>query len=599
MGRLVLVWRLVSGDIARRKPQSTLLVVMIATTTTTLTLGLALHGITDNPFTHTRAATRGPDVVAMDGVWGFAHPPGAFPGSLARFEALTRAPGVAGSSGPYPIAFPQLTTRGLRVEVLAEGRDAEWAAVDQPLLIAGRWVRPGGVVIERAFADALGVHIGQSIRLDGRSFRIAGIALTTSQSVYPEGFGQVWLTGADLRRVEVADRPAGYMLNLKLADPATAPGFAAEHAAPLASAQAWQAWSLQSWQDIRTGDLKVITAEQGVLLTVSWLLAVLAIATIAVLVGGRMAEQTRRVGLLKAVGATPRLIAVILLAENLLLALAAAAVGLAAGRLLAPTLIQTGSGLLGTATSSPLTLASAALMVLVAVFVAAAATIAPVVGGARTSTITALNEPAQPPQRRPWLIAISSQLPVPLLLALRLVARRTRRTVLAAASLAIAVTMVVVTLILQHDINTKNPSVGHHAGMLPGTFMVDRLSHLVFLLSAIMIVLAAISTIITTWATVIDSQRATALARSLGATPRQITAGLATAQLLPALVAACLGIPVGLGLYRLADHGGHVSAPVSWLVAVIPGTLIAVAALTAIPARIGANRPVAEVLRSD
>ncbi len=38
----------------------------------------------------------------------------------------------------------------------------------------------------------------------------------------------------------------------------------------------------------------------------SWLLAILAVASVAVLVGGRMAEQLRRVGLLKAVGCTPR-----------------------------------------------------------------------------------------------------------------------------------------------------------------------------------------------------------------------------------------------------------------------------------------------------
>jgi putative ABC transport system permease protein len=68
----------------------------------------------------------------------------------------------------------------------------------------------------------------------------------------------------------------------------------------------------------------------------------------------------------------------------------------------------------------------------------------------------------------------------------------------------------------------------------------------------------------------------------------------------PARSRACLGIPLGLALYQLA--GGHVSEaspPVLWLLAVIPGTLIVVAALTAIPARIGANRAVADVLRSE
>jgi hypothetical protein len=39
--------------------------------------------------------------------------------------------------------------------------------------------------------------------------------------------------------------------------------------------------------------------------------------------------------------------------------------------------------------------------------------------------------------------------------------------------------------------------------------------------------------------------------------------------------------------------------PVLSMVATIPATLLAIAILTAIPARVGADRPVAEVLRSE
>lgn len=75
-------------------------------------------------------------------------------------------------------------------------------------------------------------------------------------------------------------------------------------------------------------------------------------------------------------------------------------------------------------------------------------------------------------------------------------------------------------------------------------------------------------------------------------------AGLTVAQLIPGLVGACLGISAGLALYQAA--GGHeATPPVLWLLAVIPGTLIVVAVLTAIPARFGATRSAAEVLRSD
>ena len=57
MGRALLIWRLVAGDIRRRPAQAALLAVMIVTTTTTLTLGLALRQVTDSPFARTRART--------------------------------------------------------------------------------------------------------------------------------------------------------------------------------------------------------------------------------------------------------------------------------------------------------------------------------------------------------------------------------------------------------------------------------------------------------------------------------------------------------------------------------------------------------------
>ncbi|MGH2883218.1 MAG: FtsX-like permease family protein, partial [Solirubrobacteraceae bacterium] len=351
------------------------------------------------------------------------------------------------------------------------------------------------------------------------------------------------------------------------------------------------------WQQIRSADAEVITVERKVLLVSSWLLAMLAIASIAVLVGGRMAEQTRRVGLLKAVGATPRLIAAVLLAENLLLALAAALVGVAAGRLLAPLITNPGSCLVGSPGSPSLTITSVGVVGLSAVALAAAATIATAIRGARTSAIRALNDPARPPKRNARLIEISGRVPVPLLLGLRLIARRPRRTLLAAASLTIAAAMIVATVTLEHHTSQLNSGAGRLPGTLPGSSVTDHISHVVLILSATLVALAAISTIFTTWSAVIDAQRPTAVARALGATPPQVSAGLTTAQLLPALAAGCLSIPVGLGLYALAGGGaGIADAPALPLLAVIPGTLLVVAALTAVPARIGARRSVAVIL---
>ena len=589
MGRLLLVFRLVIGDIKRRRVQSVLLLVMIVTTTTTLTLGLAIRGAADSPWARTRAATKGPDVVAI-----FSPGPGYNAGTFTQFSALRRARGVIDSSGPYPLAFPaQLAWGGIRVLVQAEGRDHAPVAVDQPLITAGSWVRRGGVVIEQALADALGVHVGNTIRLNARPFQVTGIALTTSQAFYPESTpGLVWLTRADTTPLAAKSQPLNYVLNLKLINPAAAATFANSYPSDTA-------WFLQPWQQVRESDGKVIAIEQQVLLIVSWLLAMLAIASIAVLVGGRMAEQTRRVGLLKAVGGTPRLVAVVLLAENLLLALTAAVVGLAAGELLAPLLTRAGNGLLGSPGSPSLTVISVVLVACLAAAVATAATIVPAIRGARTSTIRALNDPAHPPRRRPRLIAISARLPVPLLLGIRLVARRPRRSILAAASLLIAVAMIVAALTLQHQIDARGAQAVS-TGILPGELarrprQPPRLHpqrdprhprrhqhnrhHL-------------------------DDRDRRPTSHRTRPRPRrdtrQISAGLATAQLLrlwPASASASrrgLGStswPAGTPLRRPAEN--------LWLLADIPATLLVVAGLTAIPAHIGAHRSIAQTLAAE
>ena len=64
MGRVLLVGRLAARDLRRRPAEAALLLLAIMAATTTLTLGLVLHGVTDDPYESTREATAGPDVVA-------------------------------------------------------------------------------------------------------------------------------------------------------------------------------------------------------------------------------------------------------------------------------------------------------------------------------------------------------------------------------------------------------------------------------------------------------------------------------------------------------------------------------------------------------
>jgi putative ABC transport system permease protein len=623
-GQLLIISRLVIRDLRYRSAQAVLMLVAITAATTVLSLAFALHGVTNRPYQQTMAATRGPDAVALlGGPQGMGHVPGHAPQNFgvppprqiqAEARSLISAPGVTGHSGLYPVASVILRLGHVAAPAEAEGRDHSPAALDRPYLTAGSWVRPRGVVLERTFAEALGASVGDRVTLNGRPYMVAGIAVTAASAPYPNmcfppggncvfdlptmsplataNTGLVWTTEPDARALASAAAPLAFLLDLKLKDPATAQRFVSAYNTAHRLAGSGQ---FVSWQSIGYDDGLLVQDAQQVLTPGAWLLALLAIASVAVLAGGRMSEQATRVGLLKAVGGTPGLVAWVLLAENVVLALVAAAAGLLAGWLAAPLITSPGAGLVGAPGSPSISVADAGLVVAVALAVALASTLVPGIRAARVSTVTALAEQVRPPRRRGAVIRVSRRLPAPLLLGLRVIARRPRRAVLTAASIAVTETGLVAVLTFHAAAGARlNPA---SSGL--GDPVVDRDEQMLVVLTVALVALAVLNAIVTAWATVLETRRSTALARALGALPRQLSAGLVTAQLLPALPGALLGIPLGIGLFALANGGGTratVIPPVWWLVAAVLGTMIALAGLTAIPARIDVRRPIAPVL---
>jgi ABC-type lipoprotein release transport system permease subunit len=590
VGKVLLVFRLVIGNLRQRPTQAILIVIAIVAATATLTLGFALHGVsTGQSYATTRAATDGPDAVATN----------VSRSELHSYLALESDAGVTAHSGPYPVASVVLQTHGLAAGVEAEGRLESLAAIDQPKVTSGNWVRSGGIVVERSFANALGIHDGDRVGLDGRWFRVVGIAVTAAQPPYPEtgymdhnpklGYdpGLAWLTESDARSLATSSQPLSYTMNLQFAKSTEAQQFVDLHGG---------AWT--SWQQIAAQDAKMATNEQLVLLVGSWLLGLLALASMAVMVGGLMASQTRRVGLLRAVGATPGFVAAALLAEFLLLALIGSVAGLVVGWLASPQLTKPSffTGLIGATPVPPPTSSTVVLVMGGAIAMAVIATLVPAVRAARTSTVDALADRSRLPRRWRWLMAISTHMPVTLLLGLRQVARRMRRGVLTGASVAITTTTIVAVLIYHTGAIGQVPG----AASALNAPTADPVSQIMVVLTVALVTLAVVNATVISWATVLDARHSSALARALGATPLQVSIGLSLAQLLPALPGAVLGIPAGIGLYALVSNGGVVTIPTATsLITVVLAVMLGVSILTAIPARIAALRSVASVLQTE
>ena len=275
--------------------------------------------------------------------------------------------------------------------------------------------------------------------------------------------------------------------------PAAVQAFADRHESPVLA--------LHSWQSIRSEETIVTARAQLVLFTGSWLLVLLAVASVAVLVGGRTAEQTRRVGLLKAVGSTSNFVALVLLCEYALVGLCAAGLGLLAGWLAAPFIDRPGAGLLGAPSAPSLTVLTVALAVALALGVALVATLVPADRAARQSTVAALEDSVRAPRRRARVIALSAHLPAPLLLGMRLAVRRPGRLMLSVFSVAVTMSGLVAVLILHQTV---------------GGLLGPVVSRAATIISLMLIALAAVNAVFIAWTTALEARRPAAVARSLG-----------------------------------------------------------------------------------
>jgi putative ABC transport system permease protein len=290
------------------------------------------------------------------------------------------------------------------------------------------------------------------------------------------------------------------------------------------------------------------------------------------LVASRVVDQRRRAGLLKAVGAGPGMVAAVHLAEYVVIGLVAAGIGLTVGWLAAPLLIGSGGGLLGS--EHPLPTSTVVTVTVLALAIALTGTLVPVTRAASTSTIDALTEAPAEPRRRRWRVWLSRRLPVALLIGVRINARRPRRARLVMVN-ALITTAVLAAVVMQHA-QRRVLETDH----------VLQAQHIVVVVACS---LALLNTAVTTWTAVLDARQPLAVARALGATPTQAAAGIAVAQLLPALPGVIVRIPFGIELILTFGLGTFREPPTSWMVATGLAVLVAIAALTAVPAR----RPVA------
>jgi ABC-type lipoprotein release transport system permease subunit len=608
MRSLRLALRLALRNLRRRPTQGLLLLLTLTIATGVLGVATSVYGSADAPWDRVWRATNGFHVGL-----GVYHPPDE-PGNRAlvdelrrRGEQLATAPEVVGVGGPWTHLYGSIEVAGGSEDLTAEVRDPAPYEVDQPLVTSGRWLGDGGgVVLESGLAATLQAGPGDTVRIQGRPFPVRGVASTVSRGRFPLSRpAQVWVTPETARELrDLGMTEEGFELQLRLADPENAAGFVAAHRSLEASDPSSGVIAfLETWQQRRADSHSDIDILAGTLFAAGALIAILTVATAAVLISGRMAAQLRQVGTLKAVGVTPRQIVLVLLVEHLAIAAGAVAVGLGIGRLLAARVAATSVTVLGTPEPPPLTWTRVAMVAAVACTVVLLGTIRPALRGIRRSTLRSLVAGPRPPRRPGRLARLAGNLGVPLpgVLGMRSAWRRPGRLLTNATGLLLGVAMIVVALALRDSLGllSLEPSEpGHAASDAAVAILYDQVRAVILATAGLLLVLATINAIIVATFAARDAASNHAVLRAVGATPRQTVTALVVSQLGACAIAVVVGIPLGLGLWSLMEGGDlpRVSVSTPALVLLAAAVPVVFAAIVSVPARLLARRPVAPLL---
>jgi hypothetical protein len=321
--------RLAFAGIRSRLLASLLTIAISATAVATIVLALEVRSAGNDPWQRTFAEANGAHVLAL------------VP-SEADAAAIAALPGVTQRGAPVPLTLATVGAPGGAERVQLAGLTRR-TAVNMPVVTGGSPLQEGGIVLEHSFAHALGIEIGDSldVKTENGSFRapVLGTAVVPTQPRYPRSNpGLAWVTRATFEQVQPDRDRWRWSEAVRLADPSAAAVFTAHATAALPAASRSGNLSLETWQDQRDLSLGDAQGTQVIVTLFTILLLVVAFVVVGILVGARAAEQHRQIGLLKAVGFTPRQIGIAFALESTALGLVAALLGFGRGAILAPRL---------------------------------------------------------------------------------------------------------------------------------------------------------------------------------------------------------------------------------------------------------------------
>lgn len=432
------LWRKLRADIKTNRLQFFLIGSVLTLAAMLLTVSLLVLGSAEEPWDRTFEATHGPHLWVVSNQSGL------------DFSPLTSDPAVSESTPPIlSLAENPLVLGDEKVPFYLYAMDQP-PRVAHPLVAQGRWLNPANpdeIVLDFSLAKFYDFHVGDSIVFLGvegnQTLKVVGLAVTAHWFPFNEitkdaSPGVGYISQGTLQTLQPDPASWYSVVGLRLREPDTSKALVNQ----VYTLFPGKLRMVIDWQYIKENASLANTLNAMFMGLFSLLGLAAAGMIIFNTIGGQVLSQYREIGLLKAVGFTPRQVTLLFLWENLGVGLVASLVGILLGLGVAPTLVGQMAENLNT---TPPNIYAPAPLVGILVLVEAAvafATLLPAWQGGRIPTVQAVHVGYRRRlvgQSRLGQLAGWLRLPPVIVLGVKDTFSRPLRTFLAIASLLLSV----------------------------------------------------------------------------------------------------------------------------------------------------------------
>ncbi len=385
------------ADVRRHHLQTLVVFVIAALAITVGAMGGTLLVQTSSPYDHAFAELSGPHLVAVFD---------ARKVTSSQVAATARLASVAAAAGPWVAAEVPFEKGGTHLTATASfsqkstltvlGRDDPGGNLDRVQIVSGRWVRgPGEIVVTRSFAIGRAILVGDRITalgtLDKSVLTVVGEAVDVDPN--PD---RAWVASGLVASLNPVDAPLSYVMAYRFRVASSRSDIRADLNALEAAVPAGALANYSSYLDFRDS----YNFNNSLILTFLLAFVVLAVGAVAVIVAnvvtGAVLASYREIGILKAIGFTPRQVVGVFVIQMLLPALAACLVAVPLGALASKPLLDEAAQALSLPPSSPFVPIVDVLVPALGISLIAAAAALPALRAGRMNPVDAITTGTAP-----------------------------------------------------------------------------------------------------------------------------------------------------------------------------------------------------------